>query len=167
MSSVTSEHVRNTRRGGEYRSDRHGHIDEHEFRGWKYNPCFCKHASKDIRLFYQGDGSLIQADESDPQWFAAELDEVLIVKVLGVLGGDGSYMKEITLLNRIMRLGLTMNGRPFLEWEADPRHVEIITNTLGLRRAEGAKTLSSTGKKRSMDEVNNATDLSEDHTRTY
>ena len=32
--SVTQEHVRNTRRGGEFCSGRHGHIDEHEIRGW-------------------------------------------------------------------------------------------------------------------------------------
>ena len=33
------------------------------------------------------------------------------------------------------------------------RHVEIITETLCLRRAEGTKTLSSPGVERSMDEV--------------
>ena len=52
------------------------------------------------------------------------------------------------------------------EWEADPRHVAIITETLGLRRAE-ARHRVSPGIKRTMDEVNNATDLSEAHARTY
>ena len=48
------------------------------------------------------------------------------------------------------------------------RHVEIIAEILGVRRAEATKTLSSPGIKRIMDEVNNATDLmSEDHARTY
>ena len=45
--------------------------------------------------------------------------------------------------------------------KADPRHVEIITETLGLRRAESTKTQSSVGIKRIMDEINSATDLSE------
>ena len=55
-----------------------------------------------------------------------------------------------------------MNGKPFLGCEADPRFVESITETLGLRRADGTKTLRSPGTQRSSDEVNSATDLSED-----
>ena len=53
--------------------------------------------------------------------------------------------------------GHSWNGK------AGPRHPEIVTETLGLRRAEGTKTLSSPGIQRSMDEVKSATDLSEDH----
>ena len=45
--------------------------------------------------------------------------------------------------------------------------MEIIALTLGLRLAEGTKTLSSPGIKRSMDKVNSGTDLSEDNARTY
>ena len=45
--------------------------------------------------------------------------------------------------------------------------MEIITETLGLRRADGTKTLSSPGTKRSIGEVKGVTDLSEDQTRTY
>ena len=36
MWSVIQEHVRNTRRGGEFCSDRDGHIDEYETRGLKF-----------------------------------------------------------------------------------------------------------------------------------
>ena len=96
------------------------------------------------------------------QLFAQELNEALIVTVRGVLGGE----KKVTLLNRTVRYGQTMNGGLFSEWKADMRHVEISTETIGLKRAEDSKTLSSLCIKRSMDEVN-ATDLSEDHVRTY
>ena len=89
------------------------------------------------------------------------------MKACGVLGGDDGDLKDFTLLNRTERYGLTVNGWPFLGWEADPMHVEIITETLGLRRADGTKTLSSPGTKRSNGEVKSATDLSEDQTRTY
>ena len=44
-----------------------------------------------------------------------------------------------------------------------PMHVEITTERLGLSRA----TLSPPGMKRSLDEVNSATDLSDDHARTW
>ena len=84
-----------------------------------------------------------------------------------MLGGNEGGLQKITLLNRSVRHGQTMNGWPFLAWEADPRHKEIITETLGLRRAQATKTLSSLGIKRSMDEVNNSTNSSEDHAITH
>ena len=71
---VTQEIVRNTRGGG-FRNVRHEHTDEHQIRGWNINPCSCKHANKDIRLFYHGDDFVILADENDLQWFAEELNE--------------------------------------------------------------------------------------------
>ena len=72
-----------------------------------------------------------------------------------MLGGDEGDLKDI-LLNRTVRYGQTMNGWPFLGWEVDLKHVEIITETLSLRRAVGTKTMRSPGTKRSVDEVNNA-----------
>ena len=59
-----------------------------KFEVGSFNPCLCKDASKDIRLFYHGDDFVILAGERDMQWFAKELNEALIVKVRGVLGGD-------------------------------------------------------------------------------
>ena len=64
-----------------------------KFEVGKFNPCLCKHASIDIRLFYHGDDVVILADEN----------EALVVNVRGVLGGDEGDLKEITLLNRAMR----------------------------------------------------------------
>ena len=51
-----------------------------------------------------------------------------------------------------MPYGQIMNCWPFLEWEADPGHVEIILETLG-----------SPSIKRSIIEVSKATDLSDAH----
>ena len=56
-------------------------LTSRNFEVGKSNPCLCKHASKDFRLFYQGDDVVILANESDLQWFAKELNEALIVKV--------------------------------------------------------------------------------------
>ena len=77
-----------------------------------------------------------------------------------------TYLEKITWLTRIVRYGLTMNDGSFSEWKADPRHVEIITETFVLRRAEASKALSSLCITRIVYEVK-ATDLSEDHARTY
>ena len=103
----------------------------------------------------------------DLHLFTQELNEVLIITVREALGKmKVTYLKKITLFNRIVRYGQTMNGWPSSEWKADPRHVEISTETFGLRRAEVSKTLSSLCIMRSMNEVN-ATDMNEDHVRTY
>ena len=99
--------------------------------------------------------------------FTQELNEVLIVTVREALGEmKRTYLKKITLFNRIARYGLTMNDGSFSEWETDPRQVEKSTEPFDLRRAEVSKTLSSLCIMRSMNEVN-ATDMSEDHVRTY
>ena len=84
------------------------------------------------------------------------------MKVGGVLGGDEGDLKEMTLLYRFVRYGQTMQGWLFLEWEADPRHVDSFTETLGLRRAEATKTQSSPGVMRGMHEVKHARDWSDD-----
>ena len=132
-----------------------------QIRGSKIQSVFGKHTSKDISLLQHGDDFVMLADENDLEWFAKQLNEALIEKVRGVLGGDRGDFKTITLLSRIMRYGQTMNGWPFLAWEADPSTWKSSSC------AEATKTLSAPGIKRSMDEVNNATELSEDHARTH
>ena len=47
-----------------------------------------EHATKVIRLFHHGGNFVMLADENDLPWCAKELNEALIVKVRGVLGGD-------------------------------------------------------------------------------
>ena len=54
---VIQEHVRSTRRSGEFR------CDEHQFQGREVNP-----SRNDIRLFHFGDDCVILADDSDLQW---------------------------------------------------------------------------------------------------
>ena len=123
-----------------------------------FNPCLCEHDVKDVALFYHGDDFAVLGEDEELKDFAKELGEALIVKVRGVLGPDDTDVKEITLLNRIIRYCFTPAGTPYIEWEADPRHVEIITDMLQLKRATKSKELSSPGIKRTMDEVRAATD---------
>ena len=132
-----------------------------------FNPRLCRHETKDITLFYHGDDFVILGEQADLTGFAKELGESLIVKVRGTLGPDESDHKKITLLNRILRYGCSAGGLPFLEWEADPRHAEIITTLLRLGRAARCKELGSPGVKRTMDEVNRATDLDPEMTAAY
>ena len=85
----------------------------------KSNPCLWKRTlARTSGLFYHGDDFMILADESYLQWFAQELTEALTVKVRGVLGGDEGDLKEITLLNRILRYGLIMHRLAILGMES-------------------------------------------------
>ena len=106
-----------------------------KFEVGKFNPCLCTYASNDIRLFHHGADFVTLADEGDLQWFA-KVNEALIVKVRGVLGGGEGDMKEITVLHRIMRYGQTLNDGPFFEWEgrsdaSGNRHGNAPSETCG------------------------------------
>ena len=134
---VTQEHVRNTKRDGESRSDRHGHTDQHGIRDWKIQSFVCTdHAGNGIRLFlprwpardtgsWNTSYSCLRKNWTK-HWSGKSVECSVEMKV--------TYLEKITWLNLIVRYGQTMNGWPFSEWKADPRHVEISTETIGLKR---------------------------------
>ncbi len=69
------------------------------------------------------------------------------IKNRGTLGPDAEDLKEIICLNRIIRWTKdNETGKEMIEYEADPRHAEIMISQLGL---EGARTkaLAVTGHK--------------------
>ena len=116
-------------------------------------PCLCRHDEMDILLFYHGDDFVSEGDDDALEWFKTELSKRLMVKVRGVLGWDDGDLREITLLNRIVRLNKTETGIPCLEWEADARHVEIVTTQLKLNLDKGSKAVTSPGIKRTAEEL--------------
>ncbi len=132
-----------------------------------FNPCLCRHAGRGLMLFYHGDDFVCLGPADNIQWFADALNKHLIVKVRGVLGGGDNDLKEITLLNRIVRWGATQNGTSFLEWEADPRHAEIIIKQLGLNGAMKAKAVSTPGLKKTLAELTGSDELVGDAISNY
>ena len=116
-------------------------------------------------MFYRGDESVVLTDADDLPCVANGLNEALIVKIRGVLGPSEDGLKEIALLSCIARYDQTADARPLLECEAGPRDVEIIMETLGLRRSGAIKILSSTGKKTCMDVIRKTTGLNDEHAR--
>ena len=125
-----------------------------------YSPCLARHGSRNLRLAYHVDDCCILGAPLDLEWFRGQLDLELITKVRGLLGPDEGQVRDITLLNRIVRYTPGTNGRPQVEWESDPRHVEIITATLGLRSCTTSKGVACPGVNRSLEDTNAATDLS-------
>ena len=75
----------------------------------------------------------------------AILGERYTAKLRGILGPDKRDLREISLLNRIVRWGT--HG---IEYEADPRHHEIIIEQLGLH---SAKPVSTPGVKDTSEEL--------------
>ena len=69
----------------------------------------------------------------------AALNKPFDVKIRGRLGEGPTGMKEIRLLNRIIKI--TSEG---LTYEADPRHVELLARSLGL---VGTRYISTPGIK--------------------
>ncbi len=96
--------------------------------------CIFRRKEKDIRVVVHGDDFTVLARTDDVQWVANQLAEKYTIKLRGVLGPN-TELNEITVLNRIIRW--TRQG---LEYEADPRHAEIIVNELGLGMSKGIST---------------------------
>ena len=68
------------------------------------------------------------------QWLKGRLEASYEIKT-SVLGPDRGECSEVRILNRVARW--TSEG---IEFEADPRHAEIIISQLGLRDAKGVST---------------------------
>eukprot|EP00959_Pyramimonas_sp_CCMP1952_P322694 6752659-Pyramimonas_sp.AAC.1 len=76
------------------------------------------------------------------------------IKDRGTLGDLQHHTQEIRCLNRIIRWCLdSSSGNPYLEYEPDNRHAEIIVSQLGLDRAHGnSKSVTTPGVKQSADQ---------------
>eukprot|EP00971_Amphidinium_carterae_P257814 5117529-Amphidinium_carterae.1 len=79
----------------------------------------------------------------------------MILKLFGVLGPckDEGDVQELIVLNRLVRYvqpPYASDDAAYIEWEPDPRHVEILRKTVGLE-GEGVKKLSSPGVRHGTD----------------
>ncbi len=76
-------------------------------------------------------------NRSDIQWLERELKSKFDIKT-SIIGKKTDDKKEVKILNRIVRF--TNNG---VEYEADPRHVEILINSMGLGEANPTSSLGT------------------------
>ena len=99
------------------------------------SPCTFTHNTRPLDCVVHGDDFTTLGPEEDLTWFESEISKAFEVKLRGRLGGGEKDMKEIRLLNRIVRR--TSFG---YEWEADPRHSEIIISSMGAEEANFVTT---------------------------
>ena len=92
----------------------------------KASACCFRHESRDVRCMVHGDDFVFVAEGPDLDWVEKQMEQSFLVKVVGRLGGDMEDKQEITILNRVIRW--TEGG---LEYEADPRHAELLDRDYG------------------------------------
>ena len=109
-----------------------------------FSPCIYKWPERKTCLFHHGDDFVIAGPRAGSDAVLEALRTKFIVKDRGTLGPGPGDMKEVTILNRLIRWrGAWTPGGERLEYEADPRHVQILQAQLGLR--PGSRGISTPG----------------------
>ena len=103
------------------------------FQRGKCNPCMYFHSDRDVRVLVHGDDFTVAGSEPELKHVAEVFQSRYKTKVRGILGPDVHDSKAMTILNRIVEW--TEAG---IQYEADPRHVDLIIEELGLERANGS-----------------------------
>ncbi len=112
-----------------------------------YSPCCYTSGERKLSFFHHGDDFVILGPRSQSAWLVQEMSRQFIVKDRGVLGPGASDLREIRVLNRLIRwYPIGSAGGERVEYEADPRHVEILLAQLGLR-VGSAKAVVTPGAK--------------------
>ena len=93
------------------------------------NPCVYFHKERNIRTEVHGDDFTSLGSIPSLHWFHEEIAKTWTIKVRGILGPPGTEgtVQKIDILNRLVTW--TDEG---IEYEADPRHAEIIAREMGV-----------------------------------
>ena len=107
-----------------------------------FSPCLYKLPEKRLMVFLHGDDYVISGPRRRSAWLRDHIGKTFIVKDRGVLSPDGpGEHREITILNRILRWlprGTAGSTDDALEYEADPRHAEILVAQMKLTQSSKA-----------------------------
>jgi hypothetical protein len=96
-----------------------------------FSPCLFFHKDRQIKVWVHGDDFVPRGRRADVAWLFNILKESLEIRVIGILGPRSDDCKEIKILNRIVRWQ-EVNGESTIEYEVDPRHVQILCASLGI-----------------------------------
>lgn len=128
--------VYGTRDAGSIWEDTYRHcLESAGFKSGISSPCVFYHALRNVTCVVHGDDFTSLGDDDALDWVEGVLAESFDIKVRGRLGTGCPGDNEIRILNRIVRI--TEQG---LEYEADPRHVDLITQSLNLQHSKSVAT---------------------------
>lgn len=99
------------------------------------NPCMFHHPKWNIQVVVHGDDFTALGTDEAIDWYTKQLEAVFETKVRGRLG-VGCEQREIKILNRVVRIDDDLG----LLYEADPRHTELLSASMGLTNASSVKT---------------------------
>ncbi len=119
---------------------------EHGFVRGSANASTFYHADREIRVLVHVDDFLVLADDLGQQFVESLLRGRYDLRVVGSVG-PGEEAQEMCVLNRTIRF---VPSSGVLEYEAGPRHSELIVKELGL---EKSKPVSTPSEKKSQDQV--------------
>ena len=91
-----------------------------------------------------GDDFVFEGEEPALLELEAGLRKHMIVQKKALLGPDAGDDKHCTILNRLISYEVGEQGVPLIKMEADPRHVEIIVQQMGIA-GDGAKSVTTPG----------------------
>ena len=112
-----------------------GRLIEVGFKQGLASPCVFFHKERGIRTYVHGDDYVSTGMPSQLQWLKPKFEETYQVKTQ-TLGPGDDHAREAQILNRIIQWS-DING---ISYEADPRHIEIILEQLGLKEASPVST---------------------------
>ena len=102
----------------------------------KFSPCLYHSNAVGMSVFRHGGDFVVLGTRTQQKEFEEQLSKHLIVKHLVTLGPCTALegVTEVMILNRIVRWVKLLHGsgRERIEYEADPRHAELIIHQLGL-----------------------------------
>ena len=99
------------------------------------SPCCFEHKEWGVSVVVHGDDFTALGTDESLNLYEAGLQRSFDCKIRGRLGTDATDMKEIRILNRIVRI--VEKG---LVYEADPRHVELLVKALGMQDCKPVAT---------------------------
>ena len=125
------------------------------FERGKASTCCFLHRERGLRCVVHGDDFTFTGLDGDLDWVQAQMEKHFLCKVNGRLGGDSADLREVRLLNRVIRW-----GPAGIRYEADPRHTEQLVRDLELLGEPSVRSpLTSPGLKRTPESVASATSL--------
>ena len=116
------------------------HLVDNGFTRGRSSPCMFWNPVTGVRCVVHGDDFTFAGPEEELVKCTQMMQNEYAIKVRGMLGPDPSEDKAITILNRCIKW--TPQG---IQYEADPRHVEILINGLDLQKIKSSTTPDSKG----------------------
>ena len=105
------------------------------FKSGVSSPCIFHNDEKNVTCVVHGDDFTSLGSDAGLDWVEDILKKSFDIKVRGRIGVGCKGDNEIRILNRIVRI--TESG---LEYEADPRHVDLIVSSLNLHESKPVAT---------------------------